>query len=171
MWNVLKILQIEPNLTWPKLCNGFGVGVWVNAHVSSKAKPSWWRSSTQAPLPPLIFWNTCVGAWAYQASNCFSDLGAIYSDQHWSTTIYFFETITKPLKKLLYFLIARKYQLYINTFTYLFNFSFKSRSCSHLPRQLHHPKTEVLVRSSVENKLFWKEIVINTNCYQKTNCY
>ena len=55
MWNVLKILQIEPNLTWPKLCNGFGVGVWVNAHVSSKAKPSWWRSSTQAPLPLSYF--------------------------------------------------------------------------------------------------------------------
>ena len=103
-----------------------------------------------------------------QASNCFSDLGSIYSDQHWSTTIYFFETITKPLKKLLYFLIARKYQLYINTFTYLFNFSFKSRSCSHLPRQLHHPETEVLVRT----------IVLKRNCYKKnkwiskqtTNC-
>ena len=78
MWNVLKILQIEPNLTWPKLCNGFGVGVWVNAHVSSKAKPSWWRSSTQAPLP-LSYFGTHVWehelehehmrAWAYQITN------------------------------------------------------------------------------------------------------
>ena len=49
-------------------------------------------------------------------------------------------------------------------------YSFKSRSCSHLPRQLHHPETEVLVRSFVENKLFWKEIVIKKLFWER-NCY
>ena len=135
MWNVLKILQIEPNLTWPKLCNGFGVGVWVNAHVSSKAKPSWWRSSTQAPLPPLIFWNTWVGAWAWAwahesmslpnyeqltrlqiVSPALARYIRINIDQQQFSSLKLSQSLWKRYYSLS---LPQKYQLYINTFTYL----------------------------------------------------